>query len=270
MSETIRPGALYIVSTPIGNLDDITLRAIKVLGGVDVVAAEDTRKTGFLLEHLGIRKPLVSYFSYNEARRVPELMKTLLSGKSVAVVTDAGTPGISDPAYSVIREAVAAEIPVIAVPGASALLAALISSGLPTDRFVFDGFLPVKKGRKTKFERLRGEERTIILYESPHRVLRTLEDIHKHLGDRNIAVARELTKKFEEVIRGKVSLVIESLRKRVLKGEYVVLVEGAQRGLPAGDGGERTRTPVDKGARVWQRFSDTPGCLTTRTPWSMR
>ena len=228
MSETIQPGALYIVSTPIGNLDDITLRAIKILGGVDIIAAEDTRKTKFLLDHLGIKKPLVSHYSYNESRRVPELINKLKSGNSVAVVTDAGTPGISDPAFLVISNAIKEGCKVIPLPGPSAVLPALIASGLPTDRFVFEGFLPTKKGRKTRFEQLKTETRTIIIYESPFRVEKTLEEILLYLGDRTIAVARELTKKFEEVMRGRVSDIIDVVKRKKPKGEFVLVIEGVR------------------------------------------
>jgi 16S rRNA (cytidine1402-2'-O)-methyltransferase len=227
MTETIQPGALYVVSTPIGNLEDITLRAIAILRSVDLVAAEDTRKTKFLLDHLGIQKPLVSYYSQVEARRTPALLTQLAQGKSVAIVTDAGTPGISDPASVLIRGALEKGIGVIPVPGPSALLAALVVSGLQMDRFVFEGFLPVKKGRKSKWEQLRSEDRTIIIYESPFRILKTLEEILQYLGDRPVAVARELTKKFEEVARGNASAVLESLKRKPPKGEYVVVVSGA-------------------------------------------
>ncbi|MEW6511635.1 MAG: 16S rRNA (cytidine(1402)-2'-O)-methyltransferase [Bacteroidota bacterium] len=226
MSEEIHKGALYIVSTPIGNLDDITVRATKILGAVDVIAAEDTRTTGVLLDRLGIRKPLVSYFSQNEKRRIPGLLARLKAGEAIGLVTDAGTPGISDPAYALIRGAVAAGIPVIPVPGASALLAALVMSGLPTDRFVFEGFLPMKKGRKTRLETLAREERTMIIYESPHRILRTLEDVLAVMGDRHVAVAREITKKFEESLRGPVSEVVHTLRSREPRGEYVLVIAG--------------------------------------------
>jgi 16S rRNA (cytidine1402-2'-O)-methyltransferase len=226
MNEAILPGALYIVSTPIGNLGDITRRAVDILGGVDLIAAEDTRKTGFLLEQLHITKPLLSYFSYNERRRVPELIAKLKGGTSVAVVTDAGTPGVSDPAFSMICEAVAQGIRVIPVPGASALLAALVVSGLPMDRFVFEGFLPVKKGRRTRLAALAGEPRTSVLYESPHRVAKTLAEILEHCGDRRVAVVREATKKFEEVVRGNVSSVLEKIREKDPRGEYVILVAG--------------------------------------------
>lgn len=226
MSEEIQPGALYVVSTPIGNLDDITLRAIKILGGVDLIAAEDTRTTKVLLDHLSLHKPLMSYYSHNEVRRVPELIGLLKSGKSIAVVTDAGTPGISDPAFLLVRAAAEENIPIVPVPGASALLAALVVSGLPTDRFVFEGFLPVKKGRKTKLESLKHETRTIVLYESPYRIERTLRELYEHWGERRVAVARELTKKFEEIQRGLLSEVLERIRKTTPRGEYVIVVEG--------------------------------------------
>jgi 16S rRNA (cytidine1402-2'-O)-methyltransferase len=236
MSEEIQKGALYVVSTPIGNLDDITLRAVHILRSVDLIAAEDTRTTRVLLDHLGIRKPLISYFSYNEHRRAGELIASLREGSTVAVVTDAGTPGISDPAYVVIGEAVEAGISVIPSPGASALLAALIISGLPTDRFVFEGFLPVKKGRKTRFETLAEEPRTIIIYESPHRIEKTLKEVLQFMGDRQVAVVREVTKKFEEVRRGPVSMVSDALRGRPPRGEYVLVIAGTsyRGGAPAG------------------------------------
>ncbi|MCZ6775208.1 MAG: 16S rRNA (cytidine(1402)-2'-O)-methyltransferase [Ignavibacteria bacterium] len=228
MNEVVEPGALYIVSTPIGNLDDITLRAIKILSAVDLVAAEDTRKTKFLFDHLSIKKPLVSYHSYNEVRRVPELMEKLRKGSSVAVVTNAGTPGISDPSYSLVCRAIDFGLKVIAIPGPSAILPALIVSGLPTSRFVFEGFLPLKRGRRGKLEELKSERRTIVIYESPFRVVKTLDDIVRYFGDRRVAVVRELTKKFEEVVRGRASEVIEHFRKKKPKGEFVLVVEGSQ------------------------------------------
>ena len=227
MSEEIVPGTLYVVSTPIGNLGDITRRAVEVLSGVNCIAAEDTRTTRVLLDHLAIRKRLVSHFSYNERQRVPTLLKDLHGGASVAVVTDAGTPGISDPAHLLIRRALEEKINVVPVPGASAFLTALVISGLPTDRFVFEGFLPVKKGRATRLGRLAGEERTIILYESPHRVERTLRDLLQHIGDRRIALARELTKKFEEVFRGRLSEAAEHLAQTPPRGEYVLVIAGS-------------------------------------------
>lgn len=226
MTEQIEGGALYVVSTPIGHLGDITHRAAHVLAGVDLIAAEDTRTSRHLLDHLGIRTPLVSYHSHNEDRRARDLIRQLREGRSVAVITDAGTPGVSDPLHSVIAEAVAHGIRVIPVPGASALLAALVASGLPMDRFAFEGFLPVKKGRSTRLIQLADEPRTIVLYESPHRVVRTVRDLYERLGDRQCAVARELTKKFEEVIRGPLSVVLHHLERREPRGEYVVLVAG--------------------------------------------
>ena len=227
MSEEIERGALYIVATPIGNLGDISYRAVKILEGVDCIAAEDTRTSGVLLAHLGIKKPMVSYHSHNEQRRVEELVERLQDGEAVAVVTDAGTPSISDPAFSLVRAAVDAGIRVIPIPGASALLAALVASGLPTDRFVFEGFLPVKKGRATRLQRLAEEPRTIVLYEAPHRVERTLRDLAETLGDRHAVLARELTKKFEEIRRGVLSDLLEGVRRKPPKGEMVIVIQGA-------------------------------------------
>jgi len=219
-------GSLYLVATPIGNLEDISHRAVKVLSSVDLIAAEDTRKTKILLDHYGISKPMVSYHSYNERQRAPELLHKLLAGQSVAVVSDAGTPGISDPAFYLVREALSHSIPIVPIPGAAAFISALIVSGLPTERFVFEGFLPQKKGRKTKLESLRSETRTIILYESPHRVLKTLGEIQSYLGNRHVVVARELTKKFEEIVRGPVTSVLNELAKKPPRGEYVLIIEG--------------------------------------------
>ena len=223
------PGTLYLVATPIGNLDDITYRAVKILSAVDLIAAEDTRRTKILLDHYIISKPMVSYFSFNERQRTPELIERLIQGQSIAVVSDAGTPGISDPAFYLVRAAIAKSIPIVPIPGASAFISALIVSGFPTERFVFEGFLPQKKGRKTKFELLRTETRTIILYESPHRVLKTLTEIATYFGDRQVVVARELTKKFEEIVRGAVSSVIRELSGKSTRGEYVLVIEGATR-----------------------------------------
>jgi 16S rRNA (cytidine1402-2'-O)-methyltransferase len=219
-------GKLYVVSTPIGNLEDISHRAVKILSEVDLIAAEDTRTTLTLLHRYNIRKPLVSYHNYNEARRTPELTSKLQQGASIALVSDAGTPGISDPAYRVIQAALENDIEIVGIPGATAFLPALIASGLPGERFVFEGFLPVKKGRKTRLEQLRDEPRTIILYESPHRLLRTLDDLQHFLGDRMISVSRELTKKFEETRRGRISELLDHFMKSAIKGEFVIVVEG--------------------------------------------
>jgi 16S rRNA (cytidine1402-2'-O)-methyltransferase len=229
MKETIAAGALYIVSTPIGNLQDITHRAVEILTGVDCIAAEDTRTTRILLDHLGISKHLLSYYAQNELRRVPELIDRLRRGESIALVTDAGTPGISDPAYVIVRAALRSGFRVIPVPGASALLAGLVASGLPMDRFVFEGFLPVKKGRRKRIERLRMEDRTIVLYEAPHRLFRTLREISLVLGDRVVAVARELTKKFEEVHRGTLPEVLREMERKEPRGEYVIVIAGAEK-----------------------------------------
>ena len=234
MSESIQHGTLYLVATPIGNLEDITYRAVKVLASVDLIAAEDTRKTKILLDHYNISKPIMSYYSYNERVRAPQLVEKLLSGQSIALVSDAGTPGISDPAVHVIQQALENGISIVPIPGPTAVIAALVASGLSTDRFVFEGFLPSKKGRKTKLESLRLESRTIILYESPHRIFKTLTDIHTFLGNRHVAVARELTKKFEEIVRGTVQSVLAELSKKSPRGEYVIIIEGAPK-YPAAD-----------------------------------
>jgi len=220
------PGTLYLVATPIGNLEDITHRAVKVLSSVDLIAAEDTRKTKILLDHYAISKPMVSYFSYNERHRAPQLIEKLKEGQSLALVSDAGTPGISDPAFHIVQSCLESGIPIVPIPGPSAFVSALIVSGLPTDRFVFEGFLPMKKGRKTKLGILSTEQHTIVLYESPHRVLKTLGEIRIAFGERNVAVARELTKKFEEIVRGPISLVLEELQRKPTRGEYVLVIEG--------------------------------------------
>lgn len=226
MGETIQQGVLYVVPTPIGNLEDITLRALHVLKEVTVIAAEDTRTTKFLLDHYQIQKPLISFYSHNEAVRVPQIIQRLTSGDSVALVSDAGTPGISDPAHSIITAAIANNIRIIPLPGPTAFVPALIASGMPTHEFIFAGFLPHKKGRKTKMEKLRDEERTIVLYESVHRIEKTLQELLDCFGDRNIVIGRELTKKFEEFIRGSLYSVLHNYTLRSLKGEFVLVIEG--------------------------------------------
>ncbi len=223
----VAPGNLYLVSTPIGNLEDITLRALRVLKEVDLVAAEDTRHTGILLKHYNLQKRLVSYHDFNKERKAPILIKHLRAGKSVAVTSDAGTPGISDPGYLLVRLAVNENIKVVPVPGASAFLSALVVSGLPTDRFAFEGFLPAKPAKRRKrLKELREEERTLIFYESPHRFARMLDDISEILGQRKMVVARELTKKFEEILRDTPEGVRQAFGERKIRGELVVLVEG--------------------------------------------
>jgi len=228
MDERSSKGTLYIVSTPIGNLEDITFRAVKILSSVDVIAAEDTRKTKILLDHYNISKPMLSYFDHNERFRASQLIEKLLAGQSIALVSDAGTPGISDPAFRVVRESINQGITVVPIPGPSALLAALVVSGLPTNSFVFEGFLPLKKGRKTRLEFLRSEKRTIILYESPHRIIKTLRELLEYLGDREIVLAREVSKKFEEFLRGRTSDVLKKLASNTPRGEFVILLEGNQ------------------------------------------
>ena len=219
-----------MVSTPIGNLEDITLRALRVLKEVDLVAAEDTRKTGILLKHHQIKNKITSYHDYNKEKKTPFLIRELKSGKDLAVVSDAGTPGISDPCYYLVREAIKEEIRIVPIPGSSALLSALVVSGLPTDRFVFEGFLPQKKSKRVKrLKELSSEKRTLIFFESPHRLIRTIEDLKEMFGERRIVVARELTKKFEEIIRGKISDVENHFEIKGVKGEMVIVVEGEGR-----------------------------------------
>ncbi len=218
---------LYLVATPIGNLEDITLRAIRVLRECDVIAAEDTRHTGGLLKHLGLHKPMISYHAHNEARRTQEIVERLGRGEKVALVTDAGSPGISDPGERVVRAALAAGFKVEAVPGACALVAALTASGLPTDEFHFIGFLPHKSGqRRNELERLKSITGTLVLYESPFRVEKLLGELIEVMPDRNVVLARELTKKFEEFLRGKPAQLLEQAKSRSLKGEFVVMIAG--------------------------------------------
>lgn len=204
----------------------MSLRAVRILREVDVVAAEDTRRTGLLFHHFGIENRLESYFDFNKEQKGPLLIQRLLNGDSIAVVSDAGTPGISDPAFNLVRSAVENGISVVPVPGPTAAITALTVSGLPTDRFVFEGFLPIKKGRATRLLELSKETRTIILYESPHRLLRSLKDLLGALGDRNIAVVREVTKKFEEITRGRIQEMIGIYSQRKILGEFVLVIHG--------------------------------------------
>jgi 16S rRNA (cytidine1402-2'-O)-methyltransferase len=222
---SLTPSTLYLVATPIGNLEDITWRALRVLRECDVVAAEDTRRTGQLLKHFGISRPLVSYFQFNEARRTEEILERLGRGEKVALVTDAGSPGISDPGERVVRSAVEQGFRVESVPGACALVAALTASGLPTDEFHFLGFLPHKSGqRRTQLEALRGCRGTWVFYESPYRIEKLLGELVELYPERDVVLARELTKKFEEYLRGKPAELLDKVQKRSLKGEFVVLV----------------------------------------------
>lgn len=221
----LTPGTLYLVATPIGNLEDITLRALRTLRECDVVAAEDTRRTGQLLKHFQISKPMLSYFQFNEAKRSEQILERLARGEKVALVTDAGSPGISDPGERVVRAAREAGLRVEAVPGACALIAGLTASGLPTDEFHFIGFLPHKSGQRRKqLEALIKFAGTLVLYESPYRIEKLLTEIQEVMGERKVVLARELTKKFEEFLSGTATELLEVLKKRSLKGEFVVLI----------------------------------------------
>jgi 16S rRNA (cytidine1402-2'-O)-methyltransferase len=219
-------GSLYIVSTPIGNLGDFTVRSAEILNQVQLIAAEDTRRTRVLLNHYEIKTRLTSFHSYNQGKKGPQLISLLNEGQDLALVSDAGTPGISDPLFHLVQLALEADIQVLALPGPSAVLAALTVSGLPMDRFVFEGFLPVKKRRKTRLEELALEKRTLVLYESPHRIHKTLRDLLSVLGNRKVALARELTKLYEEVIRGDLKDLVESLSEKKLKGEITLVIAG--------------------------------------------
>lgn len=218
---------LYIVPTPIGNLDDITLRAVNVLRDVDFILAEDTRTTSFLLKHLGIEKKLYSHHKFNEHATVKMVAESIAAGRNAALVSDAGTPGISDPGFLLVRTCVEAGIEVETLPGATALIPALVQSGFPCDRFCFDGFLPQKKGRAKQLQSLAAEERTMIFYESTYRVVKCLEQFAEVFGpERRVSVSRELTKKFEQTVRGTVAEVLEHFRTTDPKGEFVIVLAG--------------------------------------------
>jgi 16S rRNA (cytidine1402-2'-O)-methyltransferase len=227
---------LFIVATPIGNLEDITFRAIRILSEVDLIAAEDTRQTKILLNRYNINTPLTSYHKFNIKGKTDYLINILLQGQKLALVTDSGTPGISDPGQEIIEAAIRNGIRVEVIPGPAAVIAALVSSGLSTEQFLFVGFLPKKPGKKRKaLEALREQSATSIIYESPFRVLKTLADIQNIMGERPVAVCRELTKKFEEIIRGKAGEVIEKLKTRSIKGEVVLVVSGFSQDNSAGE-----------------------------------
>lgn len=225
----IKPGTLYLVGTPIGNLEDMTFRALQVLQSVDLIAAEDTRHTGRLLQHFQITTPQTSYHDHNRTSRTPELVTRLQRGQSVALVTDAGMPGISDPGYDLVKTCAEEGILVVPIPGCSAAIAALSASGLPSDRFIFEGFLPAKgKERQERLELLQQETRTLILYEAPHRLRQTLRDLAMALGDdRSITLARELTKLHEELWRGTLAESLEHYRQREPQGEFTLVIAGA-------------------------------------------
>ena len=220
-------GTLYILSTPIGNLKDVTHRSLELLSDVDLIAAEDTRRTGVLLKHYDIKTPLSSFNSYNQVKKSDRLIARLKAGHDLALVSDAGTPGISDPLYYLVTVALNERVPVVSLPGPSAVLVALTVSGLPMNRFVFEGFLPRKKGRKKLIEELAQEKRTIVLFESPHRIVKTLNELYQVMGDRKAAVARELTKIHEEVIRGTLGELAIQAAEQKLKGEITLVISGA-------------------------------------------
>jgi 16S rRNA (cytidine1402-2'-O)-methyltransferase len=225
----LAPGTLYLVATPIGNLEDITLRALRVLRECDLVAAEDTRHSGQLLKHFGISRPMVSYFQFNEAKRSEEIIERLKRGEKIALVTDAGSPGISDPGERVVQACVRAGLRVESVPGACALVAALTASGLPAEEFHFAGFLPHKSGqRRNRLESLKSVGGTLVLYESPYRIGKLLVELAEVFPGRQVVLARELTKRFEEFLRGTPAELIQATQSRSLKGEFVVLIAGAQ------------------------------------------
>jgi len=215
---------LYVVATPIGNLEDITLRAIETLKNVDFIICEDTRVTKFLLNHFGIDKPLIVANAFNESKSIEKIIDKIKSGENAALVSDAGTPSISDPGTRIVNAAIKNEIEIVGIPGANAAILALSISGLPTDAFVFEGFLPQKKGRQKKLQQLSEEERTIVLYESTYRIKKLLEEINQYMPSRKIVVARELTKKFEETWRGSAYEILNDIENKNIKGEFVVLI----------------------------------------------
>lgn len=218
---------LYIVPTPIGNLEDITLRSINVLIDSDLVLCEDTRRSKILMSHYKINTQLKSFHKFNEHKEVDSIVEQIKEGKKISLISDAGTPGISDPGFLIVRTCIESEIEIECLPGATAFVPALINSGIPSDKFVFEGFLPVKKGRKTRLETLSNEERTMIFYESPHKILKTLNDFKLNFGsERKISISRELTKVYEENIRGTVEEVISFFGDKKIKGEIVIVVEG--------------------------------------------
>jgi 16S rRNA (cytidine1402-2'-O)-methyltransferase len=223
-------GRLYIVPTPIGNLEDITLRALRVLKEVDLILAEDTRKTAFLLQHYHIKTPMQSHHKFNEYRHTEKIISQLQKGQHIALVSDAGTPGISDPGFLMVSACIANQINVECLPGPTAFIPALLISGFATDRFVFEGFLPHKKGRQTRLKQLAHEARTIILYESPHRIEKTLMQLLEFFGpERSVCICRELTKKFEQSIRGTLHEIVSNLPSYKLIGEIVLVIEGEKK-----------------------------------------
>ncbi|MGV3541325.1 MAG: 16S rRNA (cytidine(1402)-2'-O)-methyltransferase [Rufibacter sp.] len=229
MADTVEETRLYLVPTPIGNLEDITLRAIRILKEVDVVLAEDTRTSGKLLHHLGIDKRMHSHHLHNEHKAVAHLVERLKKGEKMAMVSDAGTPGISDPGFLLVRACVQEGLKIECLPGPTAFVPALVKSGFSTDRFTFEGFLPVKKGRQTRLQSLAQEERTMIFYESPHRVLKTLEQFKEYFGaERQASVSREISKLFEETLNGTLEELVHTFTTKAIKGEFVIVVQGSK------------------------------------------
>lgn len=220
---------LYLIPTPIGNLDDITLRALKILKQVDLILSEDTRTSGKLLKHFEVQTPMKAHHMHNEHREVTKLVDRILKGETLALISDAGTPGISDPGFLLTRACIEAGIDVECLPGATAFVPALVISGLPCDRFVFEGFLPVKKGRQTRLQQLALETKTMVFYESPHKLLKTLSHFQEHFGvDRQVSISRELTKLYEETFRGTLSEAVSYFEEHAPKGEFVLVVAGAK------------------------------------------
>lgn len=222
-------GKLYLVPTPLGNLADFTYRAVNVLGEVDLILAEDTRTSTKLLNHYNISRPLQSFHMHNEHKKLEGIISQLNYGKTIAMISDAGTPGISDPGFLLVREAIANNIEVICLPGPTALIPALVQSGFPTERFIFEGFLPPKKGRKTRLEQLSQDSRTIVFYESPHKLIKTLTQLITYFkGERQVAISREMTKIYEETYRGTLEEAVVHFNNKVPKGEFVVCISGNQ------------------------------------------
>ncbi len=218
---------LYLVPTPIGNLEDMTFRAIRVLKEADIILAEDTRTSSPMLKHFGIEKRVLAHHQHNEHKALAELIRFLKEGQTIALISDAGTPAISDPGYLLVREAIKNDIEVLCLPGATAFVPALVNSGLPPDRFIFEGFLPVKKGRQTRIKSLLDEERTMIFYESPHRIVKTLREFAGYFGDdRQVSVSREISKVFEETVRGTLTFVADHFENGISKGEFVICLQG--------------------------------------------
>ncbi|HTN21914.1 MAG TPA: 16S rRNA (cytidine(1402)-2'-O)-methyltransferase [Pelobium sp.] len=229
-------GKLYLVPTPIGNLEDITLRALRILKEVDLILAEDTRTSAPMLKHFEIDQKVFAHHQHNEHKAVAEIVKFLKEGKNIALISDAGTPAISDPGFLLVREVLKHDLPVECLPGATAFVPALVNSGLPNDRFTFEGFLPVKKGRQTRLKELIYEQRTMIFYESPHRLLKTLEEFIEYFGEnRQASISRELTKMFEENVRGTLTEIKTHFEENILKGEFVIVLAGNDKPAPKKD-----------------------------------